>query len=77
MIAFGLNKKKKHLRLISLTLFLVTLLKLFLVDIRGISEGGKIAALISLGALLLIISFMYQRLKRILLQEDTEKVTES
>ncbi len=73
LIAFGLAKKKKHLRLISLTLFLITLLKLFLVDIRGISEGGKIAAFISLGALLLIISFMYQRLKRILLQDDSEK----
>lgn len=73
IIAFGLSKKKRHLRLISLCLLLITLLKLFLVDIRGISEGGKIAAFISLGALLLIISFMYQRLKRILLTDDAEK----
>lgn len=67
LIAIGLKMKLKHLRIISLTLFLVTLLKLFTVDIQGISEGGKIAAFISLGVLLLVVSFMYQRLKKILL----------
>jgi hypothetical protein len=70
LIAIGLKFKKKHLRIISLTLFLITLLKLFLIDIRGISEGGKIAAFISLGILLLIVSFMYQRLKRLLLADE-------
>lgn len=77
LIAIGLKLKKKHLRIISLTLFLVTLLKLFLVDIRGISEGGKIAAFISLGALLLIVSFMYQRLKKILLADEVATQTEN
>jgi uncharacterized membrane protein len=67
IIAAGLRMKLRHLRIISLTLFLITLVKLFFVDIRGISEGGKIAAFISLGVLLLIISFMYQRLKKLLL----------
>jgi uncharacterized membrane protein len=75
IIALGLKWKRRHLRIISLTLFLITLLKLFLVDIRGISEGGKIAAFISLGVLLLIVSFMYQRLKRLLL-EDTAAAAE-
>ena len=67
LIAVGLKTKKKHLRIISLILFLITILKLFTMDIRGISEGGKIAAFISLGILLLVVSFMYQRLKKILL----------
>jgi uncharacterized membrane protein len=69
LIALGLKKKIRHLRIISLTLFLITLLKLFLVDIKGISEGGKIAAFISLGLLLLVVSFMYQRLKKLLLAD--------
>lgn len=76
LIAIGLKWKKKHLRIISLTLFLITLLKLFLVDIRGISEGGKIAAFISLGVLLLIVSFMYQRLKKLLLADEVAIQTE-
>jgi hypothetical protein len=75
LIAIGLKMKLKHLRIISLTLFLVTLVKLFTVDIRGISEGGKIAAFISLSVLLLVVSFMYQRLKKILLTDD-KPVTE-
>lgn len=71
LIFLGLKLKKKHLRIISLTLFLITLLKLFILDIRGISEGGKIAAFISLGILLLVVSFMYQRLKKLLLVDES------
>jgi uncharacterized membrane protein len=67
LITIGLRKKLKHLRVISLSLMLITLMKLFLFDLRGISEGGKIAAFISLGVLLLVVSFMYQRLKKLLL----------
>ncbi len=70
LIAVGLKWRKKHLRIISLCLLLTTLLKLFFIDIRGISEGGKIAAFISLGVLLLVVSFMYQRLKKILLADE-------
>lgn len=77
LIAIGLKTRKKHLRIISLTLLLITLLKLFLFDIRGISEGGKIAAFISLGVLLLIVSFMYQRLKKLLLSDDLTEKTET
>lgn len=74
LIFMGLKTKKKHMRIVSLSLFLFTLLKLFIVDIRGISEGGKIAAFISLGVLLLVVSFMYQRLKKILLTDEAIEV---
>jgi uncharacterized membrane protein len=79
LIVVGLKRKIKMLRIISLALLLTTLLKLFIFDLKGISEGGKIAAFISLGILLLVVSFMYQRLKKILLedsasQNETEKV---
>jgi uncharacterized membrane protein len=77
LIAAGMKWKKRHLRIISLTLFLITLVKLFTVDIVGISEGGKIAAFISLGLLLLVVSFMYQRLKRLLLKDETENPEKS
>jgi hypothetical protein len=70
LIFVGLKRKNKHLRIISLSLFLITLIKLFTFDIKGISEGGKIAAFISLGILLLIVSFMYQRLKKLLLADE-------
>jgi uncharacterized membrane protein len=73
LIAIGLSKKLKMLRIISLVLLAGTLLKLFLMDLKGISEGGKIAAFISLGVLLLVVSFMYQRLKSLLLDDNQQK----
>jgi hypothetical protein len=69
----GLRRKNRDLRIIALSLFTLTLAKLFIYDIRGISEGGKIAAFISLGVLLLVISFMYQNLKKLILADDSTK----
>jgi uncharacterized membrane protein len=63
----GMKYSFRTLRIISLTLFTVTLVKLFLYDIRNIPPGGKIAAFILLGVLLLVVSFMYQRLKKIII----------
>lgn len=63
----GLKYDFRTWRIISLSLFTVTLGKLFLYDIRNIPPGGKIAAFILLGCLLLAVSFMYQRLKRIIM----------
>lgn len=70
MMWLGMKKNFKTLRIISLTLFTVTIGKLFLYDIVNIPPGGKIAAFILLGILLLAVSFMYQRLKKILLDND-------
>ena len=70
----GMRYKYKPLRIISLLLFSITLLKLFLFDIRNIPIAGKIAAFFCLGVLLLVVSFMYQRLKKIII-EDEEKNT--
>ncbi len=66
----GMNKKIKTYRILSLVVFSITLLKLFIFDVTRMSEGGKIAAFISLGVLLLIISFMYQKLKKIIIEDD-------
>jgi len=67
MMWLGMKHSFRTLRIISLTLFTITLVKLFLYDIQNIPPGGKIAAFILLGILLLIISFMYQRLKKIII----------
>jgi uncharacterized membrane protein len=71
LVQQGMKAKDRTLRIISLSLFFLTILKLFLWDIRGISESGKIIAFISLGILLLLVSFMYQRLKRLILEGET------
>ena len=67
---FGMRYKFKTLRIVSLSLFSFTLLKLFLYDISNIPVAGKIIAFFCLGVLLLIISFMYQRLKKIIIEDE-------
>jgi hypothetical protein len=62
----GMRYKIRVLRIISLTLFTLTLVKLFVFDIENIPPAGKIAAFFCLGVLLLIISFMYQKVKVII-----------
>ena len=69
----GMKHKFKPLRIISLVLFLITLLKLFIFDISNIPVAGKIAAFFCLGVLLLIVSFMYQRLKKIIILDEQNK----
>jgi uncharacterized membrane protein len=66
----GMRHKFRPLRIVSLTLFSITLIKLFLFDIRHVGVAGKIAAFFSLGVLLLVVSFMYQRLKRLIIEDE-------
>ncbi|MDB5157334.1 MAG: hypothetical protein JWR50_2041 [Mucilaginibacter sp.] len=66
----GMRNKERSMRIISLTLFLITLIKLFVFDIRNIPPAGKIAAFFCLGVLLLIISFMYQKVKKIIVEDE-------
>jgi len=66
----GMRHKYRPLRIFSLVLFMITLLKLFLFDIRDIPIAGKIAAFFCLGVLLLVVSFMYQRLKKIIIDHE-------
>jgi hypothetical protein len=73
MMWLGMKYKFRTLRIISLSLFSISLIKLFAFDIRNIPPGGKIAAFILLGVLLLTISFMYQRLKKIIIDDAMEK----
>lgn len=72
MMIAGMRKSYKPLRILSLALFSITLLKLFIFDIRDVAPGGKIAAFICLGGLLLVISFLYQRLKTLVFGSDDQ-----
>ncbi len=63
IIVMGIWKKKKHLRIGAIVLFAVTLLKLFLYDISYLDTLSKTIVFVSLGILLLIISFLYTKYK--------------
>ena len=61
LISLGIAKKKKHLRVGAIVLFAVTLVKLFFYDISDYDTLAKTIVFVSLGVLLLIISFLYNK----------------
>ena len=72
LIALGIYKKKKYLRIGAIAVFGITLLKLFFYDISHLETIPKTIVFISLGTLLLIISFLYNKYKDVM-ADDTEK----
>jgi uncharacterized membrane protein len=70
LIAFGIWKKQKYLRIIAIVLFGITLIKLFLYDIASLNTISKTIVFVSLGILLLVISFLYNKYKHIIADED-------
>jgi hypothetical protein len=70
LLIFGIKKQWKQLRIIALSLLGLTIVKLFLYDINNVSETGKIIAFILLGVLILIISFVYQKIKKLVVDEN-------
>jgi hypothetical protein len=71
LIVLGIWKKKKHLRIGAIVLFTLTLMKLFLYDISHLDTILKTVIFITLGILLLIISFLYIKYKDII-SDDTD-----
>lgn len=71
-LIIGIKKQWKILRIIALSLLGITILKLFVYDIKNVSETGKIIAFILLGVLILIISFVYQKIKKLVNDETSE-----
>lgn len=70
LIALGIWKKQKYLRIIAIILFGITLVKLFFYDIASLNTISKTIVFVSLGILLLIISFLYNKYKHIIANED-------
>jgi uncharacterized membrane protein len=70
IMIIGFKKRNTMLRIISLSVFGLILFKLFLFDIRDVPAGGKTAAFIILGIILLLVSFLYQKLKKLLFSDE-------
>ena len=67
--ALGIWKKKKHLRIGAIGLLGVTLIKLFFYDLSELDTISKTIVFVSLGILLLIISFLYNKYTHIIANE--------
>ncbi|MDZ4148064.1 MAG: DUF2339 domain-containing protein [Flavobacteriaceae bacterium] len=72
LIAFGIWKKNKPMRIGAIALFGVTLIKLFFYDISHLNTIAKTIVFVSLGVLLLIISFLYNKYKHLISDDEAD-----
>lgn len=72
LIILGIWKNKKYLRISAIILFGITLIKLFFYDIASLNTISKTIVFVSLGLLLLIISFLYNKYKHVISDENEE-----
>ena len=61
ILFIGLLKNIRYLRIEAIVLFAVTIIKLFLYDLRSVGTIGKTIVLIILGVILLAASFLYNK----------------
>lgn len=73
-IVNGLKRKSLNMRIFGLSLLGFVLLKIFAVDVWEMTELGRIIAFISLGILILVIAFMYQRIRKLLFDDQNKAV---
>jgi hypothetical protein len=66
LIAVGIWKNKIHLRICAFVLLGATLLKLFFYDLSHLNTISKTIVFVTLGILLLIISFLYNKYRNII-----------
>lgn len=69
-MAVGMRLHLKVVRMISLATFSLVLLKLVMVDLWLLPTIGKVVVFIILGVILLILSFLYQKLKTVLFDDS-------
>jgi uncharacterized membrane protein len=73
LIILGIWKKRKHLRISAMVLFGIVILKLFVYDITHLGTIAKTIVFVSLGIILLIISFLYNKYKRLISDEESKE----
>ena len=73
LMCIGMRYHSKEIRIVSLAEFGIIIGKLILNDVWAMPALGKIIVFISLGAILLILSFLYQKLKDALFNEEEQE----
>ena len=73
LMCVGMRYHSKEIRIVSLAEFGIVIGKLILNDVWAMPSLGKIIVFISLGAILLVLSFLYQKLKDALFNEKEQE----
>lgn len=71
LIVLGIWRRKQHLRMGAIVLFGITLAKLFFYDLNELDTISKTVVFVSLGILLLVISYLYNKYNSLLDDAET------
>jgi uncharacterized membrane protein len=63
LVVAGIARRYRPVRLFAMLLFGMTIVKVFFVDLSELERGYRVVSFIGLGAILLAVSFLYQRYK--------------
>jgi uncharacterized membrane protein len=61
LLVIGFWRRSSFLRWQALVLLAITIVKAFLYDMRDLSQGYRVVSFLALGALLMVVSFAYQK----------------
>lgn len=75
-MCIGMKIHMKLMRIISLFTFGIVLIKLLAIDLWSMPSLGKILVFVLLGLILLILSFLYSKLKNVIFEDENEVKTE-
>lgn len=73
-MSLGMRLHQKVLRIVSLFTLGIVMVKLVFIDLWAMPTVGKIVVFIMLGVILLVLSFLYQKLKDVLFKDNNEPV---
>ncbi len=68
LMGIGLWRRNRIFRLISIVLFGITIVKVFFYDLSFLDTVYRIVSFVALGVILLVVSYLYQRYKAIILE---------
>jgi len=72
MMALGLWRRRRAVRILSIGLFGISILKIFTYDLSFLTTLYRIFSFIGLGVILLAVSYAYQRYKAIIFGSSNE-----
>jgi uncharacterized membrane protein len=75
LITIGFRRRYAPIRYLAIALLALTIGKVFLVDLSGLEGIYRVLGLVILGAVLLLVSFLYQRVTRAEPNPDAEPLT--
>jgi hypothetical protein len=74
LVAIGIWRNYRPVRLFAILIFGLTIAKVFVIDISTLDRVYKMLSVMALGVLLLVASYLYQRLRLQLRDEETNAV---